>query len=91
VSVTKSAKPKSLVSRPWIARDERLLHDLVARAPAHHEDVRGEREPALQERPTHHFVDRVVPPDVLARAYEMAVRGEQSRGVEPTRGIEDPL
>src|SRR5207248_1987712 len=59
--------------------DRRFLNELEREAPAHAEHVSGERQPAGAERPPDHLVERVVPADVLARAEQIAGRGEEAR------------
>ena len=53
-----------------------------------HEDVPGEREPALAQRPAEDLVDGVVPPDVLAGDEQLAADGEQACGVEAAGAVE---
>ena len=62
---------------------QRLLDELVARPAADEQDVVGQRDPLPEDRPAHELVERVVPPDVLARADELPVQREQPRGVQP--------
>ena len=71
--------------------------DELEREPATHaEDLSGERQPPLPQRPADHLVHRVVAPDVLARgerlsrrveeAGRMQAAGAQERGLAQTVG-----
>ena len=50
----------------------RLLHELERQPSAHAQDVVGERQQAVDERPADHLVHRVVAADVLTRMHELA-------------------
>src|SRR5215211_8625020 len=73
------------------ARHQALLQDLEAAAPADHDDVIRERQPAFQERPPYELVRRVVPPHVFPQREKIPSCGEQRRRVQPTRRFEEPL
>jgi hypothetical protein len=71
------------------ARDDRhasgegFLDDFERRAAAHEKDVTVERQPAAAQRVAEHFVDCVVPADILACGEQIPVGVEKRRGVQP--------
>src|SRR5260370_21283672 len=74
----------------WDARPDRLLDDLVARAPAYDQQHCGGGQAAVEEQPSDHLVDRVVPADVLAQCDHFAIRTEQAGGAETAAAFEPP-
>src|SRR5260370_11424970 len=75
----------------WNARPNRLLDDLVARAPAYDQQHCGGGQAALEEQPSDHLVDRVVPADVLAQCHDFAIRIGQARRLETAGAVQHPL
>jgi hypothetical protein len=65
------------------AREQRLLHDFERRAAADAQDAVVERQALGHQHPADHLVHGVVPSDIFRRRIEPAVRGEQSRRVQP--------
>src|SRR5207244_7317997 len=72
-------------------RRDRLLHDLVTRAPTHGEDGRRQRQLAVEEGPAGDLVDRVVAADVLAQGHELATGREETGRVQTAGRVEYAL
>ena len=70
------------------ARHESLLHDLEARAPAHHENVSAQRHVAGEKRRTYYFVHGVVAADVLSDKEEVSLSVEESGRVDAAGLVE---
>src|SRR5260370_18729062 len=62
----------------WNARPNRLLDDLVARAPAYDQQHCGGGQAPVEEQPSDHLVDRVVPRDGLAHDDDFSIRIERA-------------
>ena len=73
------------------ARRERLLHELVAGAPAHEDQALAERHRPRQPLRPDHLVDRVVTADVLAHVEHVARRIEERRRVQAAGTVEHRL
>src|SRR5260370_6578157 len=75
----------------WNARPNRLLDDLVARAPAYDQQHCGGGQAAVGEAPAGHLFERVVPADVLAQGERFAIRIRQAGAVETAGAFEHAL
>src|SRR5579862_2879343 len=71
--------------------DGGFLHELEREPATHAEHMLRERQEVLPERPADDLVQRVVAADVLARAQELAARGEEPRRVQSARDREAGL
>src|SRR5215217_6051617 len=70
---------------------EALLQDLEAAAPADHDGVIPQRQSSLEESPPEELVGRVVAPHVFPEGYEISLRAEVRRRVQPAGSLEETL